>query len=94
MLTCCAIASLELESRCPPQGGSYTYTWCDSPTHPTSELENLAVIELDVTVGEPVRVPGWVVGVDRTTLACDLPVEAEYETVAPDVAVPHWKPRA
>jgi uncharacterized OB-fold protein len=78
----------------PGTGRVYTYTWCDMATHPTAELENLAVIELDGTIGEPVRVPGWVVDVDKSTLACGLPVEADFETIAPGVAVPHWRPRA
>jgi uncharacterized protein len=77
----------------PGTGTVYTFTWIDAPIHPSSELQNVAVIQLDGTKGEPVRVPGWVVGVDKTSLACDLAVEAEFETIAEGVAVPHWKPR-
>jgi uncharacterized OB-fold protein len=75
-------------------GTVYTFTWIDAPTHPTDELQNVAVIQLDGTNGEPVRVPGWVVGVDKDSLVCDLPVEAEFVPVADGVGVPHWKPRA
>ena len=76
----------------PGRGKVFTYTWIDAPTHPTSKLENIAVIELDGTKGEPVRIPGWVVGVDKSTLRCDMPVLAEYETIAEGIAVPHWVP--
>ena len=78
----------------PGTGKVFTYTWCDAPTHPTEVLENLVVIELDGTSGEPVRVPGWMEGVDKETLVCGLPVEAVFETIAEGLAVPHWKPRA
>jgi uncharacterized OB-fold protein len=74
-------------------GVVYTFTWLDAPTHPTSQLENIAVLQLDATKGEPLRVPGWVVGVDRQTLVCDLPVEAAFDILDHDVAVPYWKPR-
>jgi uncharacterized OB-fold protein len=77
----------------PGTGTVFTYTWCDVPTHPTDSLDNVVVIELDGTSGEPLRVPGWVEGVDKDSLVCGLPVEAVFETVAEGVAVPHWKPR-
>lgn len=73
-------------------GRVFSFTWIDSPTHPNEALDNIAVIELDGTTGEPVRVPGWVVDVSRDELACDMPVQADFETVADGVAVPHWKP--
>jgi len=75
-------------------GTVYTYTWIDAATHPTSELQNIAVIQLDEVQGEPVRVPGWVVDVDKDTLVCDLPVEVAYETIGDGVAVPHWRRRS
>jgi hypothetical protein len=77
----------------PGTGTVYTYTWLDSPTHPTDELDNVSVIELDDTLGEPVRVPGWVVGVDKSTLVCGLPVEMGVDVIAEGVGVPHWVPR-
>lgn len=73
-------------------GTVYTYTWIDAPTHPTSELQNISVIQLDATRGEPVRVPGWVVGVDKDTLVCELPVRAGFDPIADGVAVPYWQP--
>lgn len=76
-------------------GRVFTYTWCDEPTHPTDTLENLAVIQLDETAGpEPVRVSGWVEGVDKETLVCDLPVEVAFRPVTDDVSVPFWRPQA
>jgi uncharacterized OB-fold protein len=79
----------------PGTGVVYTYTWIDTPTHYGADLSdaNIAVIELDGTKGESVRVPGWVVDIDRDTLVCGLPVVAEFETVADGVAVPHWRRR-
>jgi uncharacterized protein len=74
-------------------GTVYTYTWIDAPIHPSPELQNIAVIELDGTTGEPVRVPGWVVGVDKDSLVCGLPVEAAFDEIANGVAVPYWRPR-
>ena len=74
-------------------GTVYTYTWLDAPTHAIAELQNISVIELDDTKGEPVRVPGWVVGVDKDSLVCGMAVEADYEMIAEGLAVPHWRPR-
>jgi uncharacterized protein len=74
-------------------GRVFTYTWIDAPTHPEAGRDNLAVIELDGTKGEPVRVPGWVEGVDDTSLVCDLEVQAAFKPVADGVAVPYWRPR-
>jgi len=91
---CYACCSLEWSWQ--PVAGTgkvYTYTWVDAPTHPAAELDNLAVIELDGISGEPVRVPGWVVGVDKATLVCGLAVEADFQPVADAVSVPFWRPR-
>jgi uncharacterized OB-fold protein len=77
----------------PGTGTVYSYTWMDMPTHDIDELQNIAVIELDGTTGEPVRVPGWVVDVDRDSLVCGLAVVAGFETIADGLAVPHWRPR-
>jgi uncharacterized OB-fold protein len=76
----------------PGTGRVFTYTWLDSPTHPTDTLNNIAVIELDGTKGEPVRVPGWVVGVDKSTLVCEMPVRVAFDPVTNEVAVPYWVP--
>jgi uncharacterized OB-fold protein len=77
----------------PGTGTVYTYTWTDSPTHPDFGVRNIAVIELDGTKGEPVRVPGWVEGVERDRLQCGLAVKMEVEIVAEGVGVTHWVPR-
>lgn len=75
----------------PGTGRVFTYTWIDQPTHNTEKLENIAVIELDGTAGEPVRVPGWVVDTDKETLSCDLAVVVDFEVVAEGVGVPYWR---
>lgn len=78
----------------PGTGTVFTYTWIDNPTHPGGEGDNVAVIELDGTKGDPVRVPGWVVGATYDELACGLPVVADFEIVADGIGVPFWKPEA
>ncbi len=75
----------------PGVGRVFTFTWIDQPTHNTAELQNIAVIELEGTTGEPVRVPGWVVEVDKATLRCDLPVVVDFDIVADGVGVPFWR---
>lgn len=75
----------------PGTGTVFTFTWIDQPTHNTSELQNIAVIELDGTTGEPVRVPGWVVDVDKDALACDALVVAGFDIVSDGVGVPFWR---
>jgi hypothetical protein len=78
----------------PGMGSVYTYTWIEAPTHVGIELTNVVVVELDGTTGDPVRVPGWVVGTDRDALVCGLAVQADFEPVAEGVAVPFWRPAA
>jgi hypothetical protein len=78
----------------PSSGVVYTFTWIEAPTHLGIELTNVVVVELDGTRGEPVRVPGWVVGTDRDSLACGMAVEVDFDPVADGVAVPFWRPRA
>jgi uncharacterized protein len=78
----------------PGTGTVYTYTWVEAPTHLGIEPTNLVVIELDGTNGEPVRLPGWVVGTDRDSLACGMAVRVDFEPVADGIAVPFWRPAA
>jgi len=80
----------------PGTGTVFTYTWTDSPV--SSRLAHLGVynatvITLDGTEGEPVRMLGRVTGVDKATLACDLPVEVHFEPFDAVVAIPVWRPR-
>ena len=77
----------------PGAGHVYTYTWRDQPTRASEELDNVVVVELDGVPGDPVRVPGWVVGVAREDLVCGLTVQVDLEPVAKDIAVPYWRPR-
>ena len=76
----------------PGTGTVYTYTWIDSPTHPGNAGDNVVVVELDGTKGEPVRVPGWVLGVGQGELACGMPVEVDFEIINDHIGVPFWKP--
>jgi uncharacterized OB-fold protein len=72
----------------PATGSVYTYTWIEQP----EPARNVAVVELDEVRGRTVRVPGWVVDVDRSNLACGLRVQADFEFVADGVGVPFWRP--
>ena len=83
----------------PGTGRVFTYFWVDQPPHRSLAehgLYNVTIVELDGTQGEPVRLAGWVVGVDKDTLHVDLPVEVTFEPFEGDdeIAVPVWRPRA
>ncbi|MFC4944324.1 Zn-ribbon domain-containing OB-fold protein [Pseudonocardia sp. GCM10023141] len=73
-------------------GEVYTFTWADARAAGV-DLYNLAVVELDDTRGDPIRILSWVVGVGRKSLRCGMPVEVAFAPVAEGIAVPHFRPR-
>ncbi|MGE0881868.1 MAG: Zn-ribbon domain-containing OB-fold protein [Acidimicrobiia bacterium] len=78
-------------------GEVYSFFWVDAPMHPSMADKvpyDVAVILLEGTQGEPVRVPGWVTGVDKTSLRCGLKVEVYFEPFLDDVGIPVWRPRS
>jgi uncharacterized OB-fold protein len=54
---------------------------------------NIAVVELDGTQGEPVRLLTRVVDIDRDDLVVDLPVEVAFDRVDDRVALPVFRRR-
>lgn len=78
----------------PGTGRVFTYTWADQRASMDSPIYNIAVIELDGTNGDPVRLMTQVRGVDKETLTIDLPVRAIFERFDDEVAVPFFEPVA
>jgi hypothetical protein len=78
----------------PGTGRVFTYTWADQRASMDSPIYNIAVIELDGTNGDPVRLMTQVRGVDKETLTIDLPVRATFERFDDEVAVPFFEPVA
>ena len=58
----------------------------------TRRSYNIAVIELDGTEGEPVRIMTRVLEVDKDTLVVDLPVRVVFERFDDELAVPFFVP--
>lgn len=79
----------------PGTGRVYTYTWADRPAHPDLAhlgVYNVAVVELDGTEGDPVRILTKVVDVERDALRVGLPVEVTFERVDDETALPIFAP--
>jgi uncharacterized OB-fold protein len=75
----------------------FTYTWVEHPVHPATVDYvpfNVAVVELDGTEGEPVRLATAVLGVDRDTLVVGLPVTVDFDPTGDGVALPVFRPSA
>jgi uncharacterized OB-fold protein len=80
----------------PGSGRVFSYTWSHHPVHPalsTLGVYNVAVIELDGTEGDPVRLVSWVEGVTPETLSIGLPVEAIFERIDERIGLPIFQPR-
>jgi len=77
----------------PGTGSVFSYTWADARPVPDSPLYNIAVVELDGTEGEPVRVLSRVLDVDKDSLCCDLSVEVVFEPFDDEVSVPMFRTR-
>lgn len=77
----------------PGTGTVFSYTWADVRPVLDSPLYNIAVIELDGTEGEPVRLMTQVVDVGKEDLRCDIPVDVAFEPFDEEVAVPVFRTR-
>jgi uncharacterized OB-fold protein len=81
----------------PGSGRVYTYTWVDRPVTPQLAhlgVYNIAVVELDGTQGEPVRVLTRVVDLaGRDALVIGLEVEVGFEPLNDEAALPIFRPR-
>ena len=81
----------------PGTGRVFTYTWVTHPLHPVVEPVvpyNVAVVVLDGTLGEPVRLVSNVIDATRDTLAVDVEVELECERLTDDVGLPRFRLRS
>jgi uncharacterized OB-fold protein len=79
------------------RGRVFSYTWSHHPVHPALAplgVYNVAVIELDGTEGDPVRLVSWVEGVTPETLSIGLAVEVGFERIDEEIGLPIFKPRA
>jgi uncharacterized OB-fold protein len=74
-------------------GTVFSFTWADQRAVPDSGLYNIAVIELDGTLGEPVRLLTRVLDVDKDELRIGLPVAVTFEPLDDEVAVPMFRVR-
>lgn len=77
----------------PGTGTVFSYTWADQRPNPDSPLYAIVAVELDGTVGEPVRLLTRAVDVDRDGLRIGLPVEVTFEPFDEEVSVPFFRPR-
>ena len=77
----------------PGTGTVFSFTWADQRAVPDSPLYDIAVIGLDGTVGEPVRLLTRVLDVGKEELRVGLPVAVAFEPLDDEVAVPMFRAR-
>ena len=78
----------------PGTGRVFTYTWVHHPLHPVVESVvpyNVAVVVLDGTTGDPVRLVTNVVDADTETLAVGAPVVLACERLTAEVGLPRFR---
>ena len=79
----------------PGIGVVFSYTWADErPLSDRIPLYNIAIVELDGTKGEPVRIMTRVVGADREALRVGMPVEVTFEKFDDELSIPFFKIRS
>jgi len=79
------------------RGHVFSYTWSHHPVHPALAplgVYNVAVVELEGTEGDPVRLVTWVEDVTLETLRIGLPVEVLFEPIDDEIGLPIFRPRA
>lgn len=78
-------------------GTVFTYTWVEHPVHPATAgyvPYNVAVVELDGTEGDAVRIATAILDVDRDGLTVGLPVTVDFDPAGEGVALPVFRPTA
>jgi len=78
----------------PGTGRVFTYTWVHHPLHPVVAPVvpyNVAVVALDGTTGDPVRLVTNVVDADEETLVVGAPVVLACERLTPEVGLPRFR---
>ncbi|MXZ85314.1 MAG: hypothetical protein F4Z02_06655 [Acidimicrobiia bacterium] len=76
-------------------GRVYSFVWTHRPVVEIFEnlgVYNAAVVELDGTVGEPVRILSRVNDIDRDGLVVGLEVRVDFDPIDDDVALPVFVP--
>ena len=76
-------------------GRVYSFVWTHRPVVDIFEnlgVYNAAVVELDGTVGEPVRILSRVNDIDRDGLVVGLEVRVEFDPVDGEIALPVFVP--
>lgn len=76
------------------RGTVFSYTWSHHPVHPGIAdlgVYNVSVVELDDTVGDPVRLVTWVDGALPGELEIGTPVRVAFDPVSENVALPIFR---
>jgi len=76
-------------------GRVYSFVWTHRPVVEIFKnlgVYNAAVVELDGTVGEPVRILSRVNDIDRDGLVVGLAVRVDFDPIDDDVALPVFVP--
>ncbi len=93
---CYACGSLAIEWDEPAGTGRvHSFVWTHRPVVSIFEdlgVYNVAVVELDGTVGEPVRILSRVNGIDHDGLVVDLAVRVDFDPIDDEVALPVFVP--
>jgi hypothetical protein len=92
---CYRCRSLEWDwSRVPGTGSVFTYTWVVEAVHPLVEPVvpyNVAVVELDGTEGEPVRLVTNIVDATADTLLVGVPVTLACDRRSDGIGLPRFR---
>ncbi|WP_419847814.1 Zn-ribbon domain-containing OB-fold protein [Candidatus Poriferisocius sp.] len=76
-------------------GRVYSFVWTHRPVVEIFEnlgVYNVAVVELDGTKGEPVRILSRVNGIDRDSLIVGLEVRVDFDPIDDEIALPVFEP--
>lgn len=79
------------------RGAVFTYTWVHHPVHPALAdlgVYNVAVVELEDTEGDPVRILSRVLDVSEDELEIGMPVDVDFDTVEEGIGLPVFRRRA
>ena len=81
----------------PVSGRGTVYSWvvAHPPLLPAfAALAPLVVLLVELEEGQDLRIVGNLLGEGSEEIAIGMPVEVDFEQVAPDVVLPQWRRRA
>ena len=81
----------------PVSGRGTVYSWvvAHPPLLPAfADLAPLVVLLVELEEGQDLRIVGNLLGEGSEEIAIGMPVEVDFEQVAPDVVLPQWRRRA